>query len=128
MVGHTGNLQAVVRACEVVDECVGQIIDATLARGGSLVITADHGNAEQMKDPKTGEPQTAHTNFMVELFVVGEGFRGAQLREGGRLADIAPTMLAMMGLAKPSEMSGTSLNSSHSSRTNLICTGVPHDF
>ena len=93
-----------------------------------MVITADHGNAEQMKDPKTGEPQTAHTNFMVELFVVGEGFRGAQLREGGRLADIAPTMLAMMGLAKPSEMSGTSLNSSHSSRTNLICTGVPHDF
>jgi 2,3-bisphosphoglycerate-independent phosphoglycerate mutase len=109
MVGHTGNLQAVVKACEVVDECVGQIMAAALARGGSLVITADHGNAEQMKDPKTGQPQTAHTNFTVELFVVGEAFRGATLREGGRLADVAPTMLAMMGLPKPAEMSGESL-------------------
>ena len=109
MVGHTGNLQAVIKACEVVDECVGQIMEATLARGGSLVITADHGNAEQMKDPKTGEPQTAHTNFTVELFVVGEAFRGVQLREGGRLADIAPTMLAMMGCPQPPEMTGTSL-------------------
>ena len=109
MVGHTGNLQAVIKACEVVDECVGQIVEATLARGGSLVITADHGNAEQMKDPKTGEPQTAHTNFTVELFVVGEAFRAVQLREGGRLADIAPTMLAMMGCAQPPEMTGTSL-------------------
>ena len=109
MVGHTGNLQAVINACEVVDECVGQIVEATLARGGSLVITADHGNAEQMKDPKTGEPQTAHTNFTVELFVVGEAFRAVQLREGGRLADIAPTMLAMMGYPQPPEMTGTSL-------------------
>ncbi len=109
MVGHTGNLQAVIKACEVVDECVGQIVEATLARGGSLVITADHGNAEQMKDPKTGEPQTAHTNFTVELFVVGEAFRAVQLREGGRLADIAPTMLAMMGCPQPPEMTGTSL-------------------
>ena len=109
MVGHTGNLQAVIKACEVVDECVGQIMEAALARGGSLVITADHGNAEQMKDPKTGEPQTAHTNFTVELFVVGEAFRGVQLREGGRLADIAPTMLAMMGCPQPPEMTGTSL-------------------
>ena len=109
MVGHTGNLQAVVKACEVVDECVGQLMSATLARGGSLVITADHGNAEQMKDPRTGQPQTAHTNFTVELFVVGEAFRGVKLREGGRLADVAPTMLAMMGLPKPAEMSGESL-------------------
>jgi 2,3-bisphosphoglycerate-independent phosphoglycerate mutase len=93
----------------VVDECVGQIMAAALARGGSLVITADHGNAEQMKDPKTGQPQTAHTNFTVELFVVGEAFRGAKLRDGGRLADVAPTMLAMMGLPKPAEMSGESL-------------------
>lgn len=109
MVGHTGNLQAVIKACEVVDECVGQIIEATLARGGNLVITADHGNAEQMTNPKTGEPQTAHTNFTVELLVVGEAFRGVQLREGGRLADIAPTMLAMMGCPQPPEMTGTSL-------------------
>jgi 2,3-bisphosphoglycerate-independent phosphoglycerate mutase len=62
-----------------------------------------------VKDPKTGEPQTAHTNFTVELFVVGEAFRGATLREGGRLADVAPTMLAMMGLPTPAEMSGESL-------------------
>jgi 2,3-bisphosphoglycerate-independent phosphoglycerate mutase len=109
MVGHTGNLQAVVRACEVVDECVGRIVDATLARGGSLVITADHGNAEQMKDPATGAPQTAHTNFEVELFVVGEAFRGRALRTGGRLADIAPTCLAMMGLPQPEAMTGVSL-------------------
>jgi 2,3-bisphosphoglycerate-independent phosphoglycerate mutase len=99
----------VVTACEVVDGCVGAIVDATLARGGSLVVTADHGNAEQMKDPATGKPQTAHTNFDVELFMVGEAFRGARLREGGRLADIAPTMLAMMGLPKPAAMAGTSL-------------------
>jgi 2,3-bisphosphoglycerate-independent phosphoglycerate mutase len=92
-----------------VDACVGAIVDATLARGGSLVITADHGNAEQMKDPVTGAPQTAHTNFDVELFVVGAAFRGARLREGGRLADIAPTMLAMMGLPQPPAMTGTSL-------------------
>jgi 2,3-bisphosphoglycerate-independent phosphoglycerate mutase len=109
MVGHTGNMDAVVRACEVVDRCVGAIVDATLARGGSLVVTADHGNAEQMKDPHTGKPQTAHTNFDVELFVVGEAFRGATLRAGGRLADIAPTMLAMMGLPQPAAMTGRSL-------------------
>ncbi|MFM7799685.1 MAG: 2,3-bisphosphoglycerate-independent phosphoglycerate mutase, partial [Planctomycetota bacterium] len=109
MVGHTGNMAAVKTACEVVDACVGAIIDATLARGGSLVITADHGNAEQMKDPRTGAPQTAHTNFDVELFVVGEAFRGTKLREGGRLADIAPTMLAMMGLPQPGAMTGEKL-------------------
>jgi 2,3-bisphosphoglycerate-independent phosphoglycerate mutase len=109
MVGHTGNMPAVVTACEVVDACVGAIVDATLARGGSLVVTADHGNAEQMKDPATGAPQTAHTNFDVELFVVGEAFRGAKLRQGGRLADIAPTMLAMMGLPQPPAMTGASL-------------------
>ena len=109
MVGHTGNLDAASRACEVVDACVAEIARATLARGGSLIVTADHGNAEQMIDPVTGDPQTAHTNFDVELFVVGDGFRGARLREGGRLADIAPTMLAMMGLPKPAAMTGTSL-------------------
>ena len=84
-------------------------MDATLARGGSLVVTADHGNAEQMKDPHTGKPRTAHTNFDVELFVVGEAFRGARLRTDGRLADIAPTMLAMMGLPQPAAMTGRSL-------------------
>ncbi|MEY4832431.1 MAG: 2,3-bisphosphoglycerate-independent phosphoglycerate mutase, partial [Planctomycetota bacterium] len=109
MVGHTGNLDAATRACEIVDACVGEIVRATLARGGSLVITADHGNAEQMVDPKTGDPQTAHTNFTVPLSIMGEAFRGRHLRNDGRLADIAPTMLAMAGMAKPAAMTGRSL-------------------
>ncbi|MEZ6244304.1 MAG: 2,3-bisphosphoglycerate-independent phosphoglycerate mutase, partial [Phycisphaerales bacterium] len=98
-----------VRACEVVDACVGKIVDATLARGGSLIITADHGNAEQMWDPETDSPHTAHTTYDVPLFVVGQSVRGRKLREGGRLADIAPTALDMMGLERPAEMTGRSL-------------------
>jgi len=109
MVGHTGVLAAVIRAVETVDACVGRIMDATMARGGSLVITADHGNAEQMIDPATGGPHTSHTNYTVPLSVVGAPFRGASLRDDGRLADIAPTMLSMMGLPLPPEMSGRSL-------------------
>jgi len=109
MVGHTGNLAAAIRAVETVDACVGAVIEATLARGGSLVITADHGNAEQMRDPETGGPQTAHTNFTVPLSVVGEAFRGVSLHSDGRLADIAPTLLDMMALPQPSEMTGRSL-------------------
>jgi 2,3-bisphosphoglycerate-independent phosphoglycerate mutase len=109
MVGHTGVLKATVRACEVVDECVGAILDATLKRGGSLIITADHGNAEQMWDPATSAPHTAHTTYDVPLFVVGEEFRGKGLRAGGRLADIAPTALRMMHLEKPAEMTGQPL-------------------
>jgi len=124
MVGHTGNLQAATRACEVVDACVGAIVDAALKRGGSLIVTADHGNAEQMWDPAAGAPHTAHTVFDVPLIVVGERFKGRSMRgdrelagwfsretrdRRGRLADIVPTMLDMMGLAKPKEMDGTSL-------------------
>jgi 2,3-bisphosphoglycerate-independent phosphoglycerate mutase len=109
MVGHTGVLKAAIRACEVVDECVGAIVEKTLARGGSLVVTADHGNAEQMWDPATNVPHTAHTTYDVPLIVVGERLKGRRLRAGGRLADIAPTMLAMMGLDKPREMTGDSL-------------------
>ncbi len=109
MVGHTGVLRAAVRACEVVDECVGAIMDATLKRGGSLIITADHGNAEQMFDPATNAPHTAHTTYDVPLFVVGAEFKGKGLRRGGRLADIAPTALRMMGLPKPPEMTGEPL-------------------
>jgi 2,3-bisphosphoglycerate-independent phosphoglycerate mutase len=109
MVGHTGVLEATVRACEVVDECVGALMDATLARGGSLIVTADHGNAEQMFDPLTGAPHTAHTVYDVPLYVVGAAFRGRSLRGGGRLADIVPTALEMMGLAQPAEMTGRSL-------------------
>ncbi len=109
MVGHTGNLQAAIRAVETVDECVGKIVDAVLARGGGLIVTADHGNCEQMIDPATGGPHTAHTTYDVELIVVDERYHGRRLRSGGRLADIAPTVLELMGLPKPKSMNGTSL-------------------
>lgn len=109
MVGHTGVLEAAVKAVETVDACVGKIVDATLSAGGSLVITADHGNCEQMIDPETGGPHTAHTTYDVPLIVVEPGLEGKTLRQGGRLADIAPTVLALMGLEKPAEMTGESL-------------------
>src|SRR5690606_5521074 len=108
MVGHTGSLPAAVRACEVVDECVGAVVDATLARGGSLIVTADHGNAEQMWDPETNAPHTAHTTYDVPLIAVGEAARGRRL-EAGRLADIVPTAFELMGIEKPPEMTGRSL-------------------
>jgi 2,3-bisphosphoglycerate-independent phosphoglycerate mutase len=124
MVGHTGSLEAAIRAVEAVDACVGAIVDATLARGGGLIVTADHGNAEQMWDPDTDAPHTAHTPFDVPLIVVGAGFEARNLRgdrdakgwfdpdvraRRGRLADIAPTALEMMGLPQPTEMTGRSL-------------------
>jgi 2,3-bisphosphoglycerate-independent phosphoglycerate mutase len=111
MVGHTGVLKAAVRACEVVDECVGKVLEAVGEMGGRAIVTADHGNAEQMTlDGKPGGPaHTAHTLYKVELVVVDERFKGCRLREGGRLADVAPTLLEMMGLKKPREMTGESL-------------------
>lgn len=109
MVGHTGNLEAAVKACAAVDSCVGRIVQAVLARRGSLIITADHGNAEQMFDPATNAPHTAHTTYDVPLHVVGEHFKGRRLRSGGRLADIVPTSLEMIGLPKPDAMTGRSL-------------------
>ena len=109
MVGHTGNLQAAIRAVETVDKCVGRVVDAVLAVDGGLIVTADHGNCEQMIDPKTGGPHTAHTTYDVELTVVDERYRGRTLRRGGRLADIAPTLLEMLTLAKPEAMTGSSL-------------------
>lgn len=109
MVGHTGVLAAAVAAVEKVDDCVGRVVEATLAKGGSLVVTADHGNCEQMIDPQTGGPHTAHTTFEVPLIVVEPGLEGKQLQDGGRLADIAPTVLALMGLEQPKEMTGESL-------------------
>lgn len=108
MVGHTGVLKAAVDAVEKVDDCVGRIVEAVLAKGGSLVVTADHGNCEQMIDPATGGPHTAHTTFDVPLIVVEKGVEGKKVRSG-RLADVAPTVLALMGLPKPSEMTGESL-------------------
>jgi 2,3-bisphosphoglycerate-independent phosphoglycerate mutase len=109
MVGHTGVLAAAIKAVEVVDQCVGKILDALQKRNGVAIVLADHGNAEQMIDPVTGGPHTAHTTYDVELIVVDDRFKGAKLREGGRLADVAPTALALMGFPKPPEMTGESL-------------------
>ncbi len=109
MVGHTGNLDAAIKACEFVDQCVAAIVEQTLAVAGSLIVTADHGNAEMMRDPETNAPHTAHTTFDVPLHVVGAPFRNATLRENGRLADVIPTMLHMMNLPQPPEMTGESL-------------------
>ena len=109
MVGHTGVVEAAVKAVEKVDSCVGQIVEATLAKGGSLIVTADHGNCEQMIDPKSGGPHTAHTTFDVPLIIVEPELEGKELRPGGRLADIAPTTLELMGLPIPDEMTGEPL-------------------
>lgn len=109
MVGHTGSLPAAIRAVETVDECVGRVVEAVLAKGGALIVTADHGNCEQMIDPATGGPHTAHTTYDVPLIVVDPSRTGAKLREGGRLADIAPTALDLMGLTPPRAMTGRSL-------------------
>jgi 2,3-bisphosphoglycerate-independent phosphoglycerate mutase len=109
MVGHTGVLEAAVKAVEHVDICTGRILDAVERQGGVAIVTADHGNCEQMIDPGTGGPHTAHTTYDVELFVVDPRFKGARLREGGRLADVAPTLLQMMGLDQPADMNGKSL-------------------
>lgn len=106
MVGHTGNLEAAIKAIETIDGCVQQVVEAVEAQEGVLLITADHGNAEQMIDYKTGEPHTAHTTNPVPLILVG--MENVKLKEG-RLADLAPTMLAIMGLEKPEEMTGESL-------------------
>ncbi|GAB5561173.1 MAG: 2,3-bisphosphoglycerate-independent phosphoglycerate mutase [Synoicihabitans sp.] len=111
MVGHTGNIEAVKKAVEATDAGVNELLAALSAQGGRAVVTADHGNCEQMWNPDTEGPHTAHTLNLVELFVVGEGFtkEGTQMRTGGRLADIAPTVLDLMGLPKPAEMTGESL-------------------
>ena len=104
MVGHTGVLEAAIKAVETVDTCVGKVVDATLKMGGIAMVTADHGNAEDMKQPD-GSPMTAHTTNLVPFILCGAG---SELRQG-RLADIAPTILDVMGLACPPEMDGKSL-------------------
>jgi 2,3-bisphosphoglycerate-independent phosphoglycerate mutase len=109
MVGHTGSLPAAIKAVETVDACVGRVVDAVLARGGALIVTADHGNCEQMIDPATGGPHTSHTTYPVPLTVVDPDLADRTLRMGGRLADVAPTALALLGLEKPAAMTGNSL-------------------
>ena len=105
MVGHTGDIPATVKAVETVDECVGKVADAVLAKGGVLLITADHGNAEKMLD-EDGNPFTAHTTSIVPLIITDKAIK---IREGGILADVAPTMLEYLQIKQPSEMTGTSL-------------------
>ncbi len=108
MVGHTGVLPAAIAACEAVDQALGRALTALQARGGAMIVTADHGNCEMMIDPVTGGPHTAHTTNPVPVILVG-GPSGAQLRTGGRLSDLAPTLLALMQLPLPAEMTGKSL-------------------
>lgn len=109
MVGHTGVLDAAIHAVEAVDAGVGQIVDAARAAGGAVIITADHGNCELMRDPATGKPHTAHTLNPVPLIYVNDADRQARLRGGGRICDVAPTMLQLLGLPQPAEMTGVSL-------------------
>ena len=106
MVGHTGNLDAAIKAIETLDVCIGRVESALRAAGGELLITADHGNAEKMHDDVTGQPHTAHTLSLVPFVYAG---RPATIAEGGSLQDVAPTLLAMMGLPQPAEMTGRSL-------------------
>ncbi len=113
MVGHTGNLPAAIQAVEAVDQCVGRVVVATLKQGGSLIVTADHGNCEQMIDPATGGPHTAHTTYDVDLIVVDDQAMGAELRPDGRLADIAPTALTLLGMEVPRDMTGRPLVSAN---------------
>jgi len=108
MVGHTGSLPAAIKACEAVDAGLGRALAALQARGGAMIVTADHGNCELMVDPVTGGPHTAHTTNPVPVILVG-GPAGVPLRAGGRLADLAPTLLQLMGLPQPAEMTGRSL-------------------
>jgi 2,3-bisphosphoglycerate-independent phosphoglycerate mutase len=108
MVGHTGNLDAAITAVETVDECLGRLAQAVTAAGGSLIITADHGNAEQMYDAETGQAHTAHTTNQVPLILIN-GPDGINRIHAGKLADLAPTVLDLMGLAQPKDMTGHSL-------------------
>ena len=109
MVGHTGIMDAAVSAVKTVDACVGRVVEAVLKTGGGAIITADHGNADLMLDPETGEPFTAHTTNPVPVIVVSPKAAGRCIRSGGRLADLAPTMLELLGIAKPAAMTGASL-------------------
>ncbi len=108
MVGHSGDIGAAIKAVEAVDRCLGRLADAVTRAGGTLLITADHGNAEMMRDPETGQPHTAHTLNPVPLLLVNPPAQVAGLRDG-RLADIAPTLLALLGLRQPAAMTGRSL-------------------
>jgi 2,3-bisphosphoglycerate-independent phosphoglycerate mutase len=110
MVGHTGNLEASIKACEIVDEVIGKIATAIIAKGGVLLITADHGNVEELINNDTGEIDTEHSSYPVPLMIIGKQYMNQPMMlQTGILADIAPTMLKIMGIAKPSSMTGRAL-------------------
>ena len=106
MVGHSGNLKATIAAVEALDVCIGRVVNAMQSIGGEVLITADHGNAEQMYDTGNQQAHTQHTTNLVPLIYIG---RDAKLKEGGALSDLAPTLLHMMGISQPAEMSGKNL-------------------
>jgi 2,3-bisphosphoglycerate-independent phosphoglycerate mutase len=108
MVGHTGNFEASVKACEVIDECLGKVVDAALAKNGRVLITADHGNIEQLIDYDTGKPHTAHTTNLVPLILVDEEHKSVELKQGSA-SDVAPTVLQLLDIPQPAEMTGRSL-------------------
>jgi 2,3-bisphosphoglycerate-independent phosphoglycerate mutase len=109
MVGHTGFFDATVKALETVDACLGRIVDKVRQCGGSVIITADHGNAESMVDKETNSPLTAHSTNKVPFILVDDFYKGRSLRTGGALSDIAPTILDILNIAVPKEMTGKSL-------------------
>lgn len=109
MVGHTGNLDAAIKAIEAVDIGIGEVARATREVGGALFVTADHGNAELMRDPETGNPHTSHTTFRVPLVYVNDADKGAKLRSDGRICDVAPTLLGLAGVPQPESMTGVPL-------------------
>jgi 2,3-bisphosphoglycerate-independent phosphoglycerate mutase len=109
MVGHTGVIEAAIKAVETVDTGIERVVEATLAMGGGLLITADHGNAEQLIDYETGKPFTAHTTNPVPLYLVVPQLAQAKLRSDGILADVAPTILDILGIKQPEDMTGRSL-------------------
>jgi 2,3-bisphosphoglycerate-independent phosphoglycerate mutase len=108
MVGHSGKLEATIKAVETVDQCLGRLFQSLRPRGGAWIITADHGNAETMIDPVTGGPHTYHTTNPVP-FILLEESGATRLQPGGALRDIAPTLLSVLGLPQPAEMTGRDL-------------------
>ncbi|MEM6406714.1 MAG: 2,3-bisphosphoglycerate-independent phosphoglycerate mutase, partial [Pseudomonadota bacterium] len=105
--GHTGDYAAAVQAVEALDTCIGQVVAATQAAGGELLITADHGNAEQMRDPDTDQAHTAHTTNPVPLLYIGQ--QTTRLRDDAALCDVAPTLLQILGLPQPAAMTGQTI-------------------
>ena len=109
MVGHSGKLEPTIKAIEAVDACLGEVEKAVRAKAGAMLITADHGNAEMMIDPETGGPHTAHTTNPVPFIVIAEDAKQYTLKPNGSLRDISPTMLGMLGITEPEEMTGADL-------------------